>query len=159
MQDNINLSNNWYIYHNKDNKWSRDTFVKIYEITDSSSFWKLYNNMDKLNFLSTKHLFLMKNDNIPLWEEECNKNGGCWSYKVNEVYALKLWEDLSIYMVCEQLSSVSDDIIGLSMCIKKNNFCVIKIWSSDSKNNSLKLLNNDILKRWGLNVIYISHII
>ena len=38
-----------------------------------------------------------------------------------------------------------------------NNNVVIKIWNKISKNNSLKLLNSEILKKWGTDIIYIAH--
>jgi len=40
---------------------------------------------------------------------------------------------------------------------KKNNNTVIKIWNKNSKNNSLKLINENILKKWGMDIIYIAH--
>ena len=33
----------------------------------------------------------------------------------------------------------------------------LKIWNKDSKNNSLNLINKNILKKWGLDIIYIAH--
>jgi hypothetical protein len=51
----------------------------------------------------------------------------------------------------------NDEILGLSLCLKKNNNVVVKIWNKSSKNNSLKLLNNNILKKWGTEIIYIAH--
>jgi hypothetical protein len=42
--------------------------------------------------------------------------------------------------------------------LKKNNSCVIKVWNKNSKNNSLLLLNENILKKWGMDIIYIAHI-
>ena len=47
--------------------------------------------------------------------------------------------------------------MGLSICLKKNNNTVVKIWNKNSKNNSLKLINNTILNKWGMDIIYIAH--
>ena len=94
----------------------------------------------------------------PIWEDPKNINGGCWSFKVPDDQAHELWEDLSIYLVCEQLCpTITDEIVGLSICLKKNNNAVIKIWNKKSKNNSLKLINEYILKKWGTDIIYIAH--
>ena len=41
---------------------------------------------------------------------------------------------------------------------KKNNYSVVKIWNKNSKDNSLSLLNENILKKWGMDIIYIAHI-
>ena len=51
-----------------------------------------------------------------------------------------------------------ESITGLSICLKKNNYCVIKIWNKNSKDNSLSLINESILKKWGMDIIYIAHI-
>ena len=159
MDNSITLLNEWNLYYNNSNVWSEKSFTKLYQITNSSLFWKLYNNIEQLNLITDKHLFIMKNKILPIWEDTNNKNGGCWSFKISENQVMKLWEDLSVYMVCEDLCpTISNEIAGLSVCIKKNNFCVIKIWNTNSKNNSLKLINKDILEKWGINIIYIAHI-
>ena len=94
----------------------------------------------------------------PMWEDPINRKGGCWSYKVHENQAQELWDDLSVYLVTEKLSKKENDITGLSICLKKNNYSVIKIWNKNSKDNSLVLLNEAILKKWGMDIIYIAHI-
>ena len=148
--------NIWYHY-DKDN-WKLSGYKKIYEINDISSFWKLYNNWHKLDGILNKHLFLMRHNITPIWEDPININGGCWSYKINDELALDLWEDLSTYLICEQISPIiSSEILGISISSKKNNNVVIKIWNQNSKNNSLKILNDAILKKWGTDVIYIAH--
>jgi hypothetical protein len=79
-----------------------------------------------------------------------NSNGGCWSFKILEENSEEFWEDLSVYLVCNKLcETISDEIVGLSICLKKNNNVVIKIWNTNSKNNSLKLINEKILKQMG----------
>ena len=65
--------------------------------------------------------------------------------------------DLSLFLITNQISNLEDDILGLSICQKKNNYSVIKIWNKNSKNNSLTNINKDILKKWGIDIIYISH--
>jgi len=123
-----------------------------------NDFWQLYNNWDKLGGINQKHYFLMQKEITPIWEDENNRKGGCWSFKVHENQAQELWDDLSIYLVTEKLSSKQNDITGLSICLKKNNYSVVKIWNRNSKDNSLALLNEAILKKWGMDIIYIAHI-
>jgi len=152
------FQNNWTIwYHNSKDDWTINGYKKLYTIKNIEDYWKLYNNWDKLGTINNKHFFIMKNEITPIWEDKNNKNGGCWSYKVTENMAQQLWDDLSLYLVTEQLSSIENDIVGLSACLKKNNFSVIKIWNKESKNNSLNLLANEILKKYGHDIIYIAH--
>jgi translation initiation factor 4E len=156
--NNIELTNKWKLwYHHEKDNWTLSGYKQIYEIIDTKSFWNLYNNWDKIKGINYKHYFLMKDDITPLWEDFANINGGCWSFKVHESLAFKLWTDLSVYLVCNELIKNNNDLVGLSVCLKKNNYSVIKIWNKDSKNNSLSQINKEIIKRWGTDIIYIAH--
>lgn len=156
--DNIIELDKWSLwYHHEKDNWKISGYKKIYEINNSTDFWKFYNNWDKIKGIHYKHYFLMKNEIIPLWEDIENINGGCWSFKVSEDQTLNLWTDLSVYLVCNQLLNNNSDIVGLSVCLKKNNNSVIKIWNKNSKNSSLNNINIDIIKKWGTDIIYIAH--
>jgi hypothetical protein len=149
--------NIWY-HFDKDN-WTLSGYKKIYEIKTIKDFWSFYNNWEKVGGVTNKHFFVMREDVTPIWEDEKNINGGCWSFKIQEENADELWEDLSVYMMCDELCpSIQNEIMGLSLCLKKNNNCVVKIWNKNCKNNSLKLINEKILKKWGMEIIYIAHI-
>ena len=153
------LDNTWnlWFHHEKDN-WKLSGYRQFYSIKTIEDFWKMYNNWDKVGGVTNKHFFFMKDKVTPIWEDSNNINGGCWSFKVHEEQAYNLWEDLSVYMLCGKLCpTISDEILGLSICLKKNNNVVIKIWNKKSKSNSLKLINESILKKWGTDIIYIAH--
>jgi len=156
---NTELSSQWNIwYHHEKDNWKISGYKKIYEIKTVSDFWKFYNNWDKVGGVTNKHFFLMKEGVNPIWEDPLNINGGCWSFKIQEEQAEELWKDLSTYLVCNKLClTIPEEIMGLSVCLKKNNNTVIKIWNKNSKNNSLKLINETILKKWGMDIIYIAH--
>ena len=153
------LSSQWNIwYHHEKDNWKLSGYKKIYEIKTVKDFWKFYNNWDKVGGVTNKHFFIMKEGVNPIWEDPLNINGGCWSFKIQEEQAEELWEDLSTYLVCNKLClTIPEEIMGLSVCLKKNNNTVIKIWNKNSKNNSLKLINETILKKWGMDIIYIAH--
>jgi hypothetical protein len=155
----LKIPNEWclWYHHDKDN-WKINGFKNIYTISSTEKFWQLYNNWEKLGGINQKQYFLMQKNIGPLWEDVQNKNGGCWSFKIHEAQAQELWDDLSIYLITENLSKKQNNITGLSICLKKNNHSVIKIWNRNSKDNSLSLLNDNILKKWGMDVIYIAHI-
>jgi hypothetical protein len=156
---NTLLYNKWnlWFHYDKDN-WELNGYKKFYEIVTIKDFWSMYNNWDKIGGITSKHLFVMKDNVTPLWEDKININGGCWSFKVSEDLAEELFEDLSVYLVCNELCpSIPNEVVGLSLCLKKNNNTVIKIWNTNSKNNSLKLIHEEILKKWGMDIIYIAH--
>ena len=159
MKEN-NFTDMWKLwYHHEKDNWKISGYRDIYKISTAEEFWKLYNNWDSIGGISNKHFFLMKNDIKPLWEDPNNINGGCWSFKLLESNAKELWEELSMLITTNSLlnKNVNDELVGLSICIKKNNYCVIKVWNKNSKNNSFKTIKKDILEKWGTDIIYIAN--
>jgi len=153
------LSSTWNLWCHKDiDSWKINSFEKLFDINTVKDFWQLTNSWDKLGGVSNRYYFIMRENVKPIWEDKQNINGGCWSFKTTDEYVDELWYDLSMYLVCENISKIPSDIVGLSICQKKNNNIVIKIWNKTSSKNSLKLLNNDILKKWGTDIIYIAHL-
>ena len=155
-----NFSYKWKLwYHYEKDNWNISAYKHIYTISNPNNFWKLYNNLDKIGGITSNHFFLIREDTIPLWEDEKNINGGSWSFKIYEDNVDDIWLDLSIYLLCDILCpTISDEIMGLSISPKKNNYYIIKIWNNNSEHNSLKLINDKLLLKWGIDIIYISHI-
>ena len=86
-------------------------------------------------------LFIMKEGITPLWEDIHNRNGGCFSYKINNKFVAQIWKDLSYSLMGETLTEkelFNNNINGITISPKKN-FCIIKIWLT-------KLLDEDIRK-------------
>jgi hypothetical protein len=144
-------------YHHSQNNWRIDGYKKIFTIKNIKDYWDLHNNINKIGGINNQHFFLMRNGIEPIWEDEKNKFGGCWSIKLLSDKSYDLWERLSLYMVGESLIKDSLSINGLSICFKSSMSSVIKIWNSDNNNNSLNQLPNDILKEYGLNILYKPH--
>ena len=157
----MEFNNEWNLwYHHTKDLWTIDGYKSIYNIKNAKDFWSFYNNWDQIGGLLSKQFFLMKENIKPIWEDESNKNGGCWSFKVNDSFVFELWEELSILLVTNELliNNYKDEIVGLSICLKKNNFCVVKIWNNNCKNNSIKIINPQVLEKWGLDLIYIANV-
>lgn len=159
--EEYNLSNTFKVWkHIVKNNWSINGYKCIYTFNNGVQFWQLYNNWNKLGTILDKPLFLMKENVQPIWEDENNINGGCWSFKIFNSQAEELWEELSTLFVTNNLlndTNIDDEILGLSISIKKNNYIVIKIWNRNNKNNSIININKNILNKWGTDIIYISH--
>ena len=80
-------------------------------------------------------LFIMRDGIKPMWEDPKNKNGGCFSYKINNKNVSSVWKNLSYSLVGESLTldkNVRPFINGITISPKKN-FCIIKIWLSTCK--------------------------
>ena len=154
---NSNLKYIWNVwYHHEKDNWKISGYKKIYQIKTIGDFWTFYNNLDKVGGITSKHFFLIKNNITPIWEDIQNINGGCWSFKIHEEIVEELWEDLSVLLVTNELVQGTISL-GISLTLKKNNTCVVKIWNDDSNKNSIKYINKNILKKWGTDIIYIAH--
>ena len=101
--------------------------------------------------------FLMKDDILPLWEDEKNINGGCWSYKIPKKDSYSSWIEIAIDVCGEYLiSNENSNIInGISISPKKN-FCIIKIWNNKIVKNN-KLLSKNIYNLNIDNCLYKAH--
>ena len=140
------LNNKWILWFHDpiDNDWSFESYINIHTINTIESFWEVFNNINKLN-IENGMFFLMKDGIKPMWEDEKNKNGGCWSFKILKENIYETWLDLIINCINETILtdvSINDVINGLSVSPKKT-FCIVKIWI---KNNISKdIINNNII--------------
>ena len=58
----------------------------------------------------------------PMWEDDNNKNGGCWSFKISSDSLDKIWDVLSSYLVGENIGNNYDNsmkINGISFSPKR----------------------------------------
>ena len=75
-------------------------------------------------------LFLMRKGINPIWEDERNRNGGCFSYKIINKDVPGAWKQMSYLLVGETMSdnvNILSHINGITISPKKN-FCIMKVW-------------------------------
>ena len=78
-------------------------------------------------------LFLMRDTIKPIWEDKKNRDGGCFSYKVNNQNVFAVWKYLGFLLAGDGISrdkNVLKEINGITISPKKS-FCIIKIWLSN----------------------------
>ena len=152
-------------YHHELNNWKVEGYRKIFHIKNIKDFWDLHNNIDCIGGITNQHFFLMKDNVLPIWEDTANRNGGSWSIKLNDISnALNVWLKLSMLMAGEMIVKdekhrVSKLVVGLSINLRNQNTCIIKIWNRDANYSSINLLNDDIIKEFGYNIIYKKNIV
>ena len=139
------LNNNWTLwFHNPEsNEWGEDSYTKIYKFNTIEQFWALFNKIPLLH-LSTGMYFLMKEDILPLWEDDNNINGGCWSYKVGKKEASQSYLDLLKAIITEKSCPNKNEIINGASISPKKGFCIIKVWNNDSNFSDPNLLSPEI---------------
>jgi len=154
------LPNKWTLwYHKSHNDFTINGYKSIYQIETIDNYWNLHNSWNINGGIIKNQLYIMKENIKPIWEDPENAKGGRWSFKVKLSQAQKLWDDLACYLVSGNLITNSNEVTGISCSIKKKSWAVIKIWNNNQKNTSLKNIHPDILKKWGLEIIYIANVI
>lgn len=145
ISDTLQSSWNLYFHDPFNNNWDKKSFYNIYTINNINEFWDLFNSIKK--FMNTGMFFLMRNNIIPLWEEEENKNGGYISYKIKNSSFITEIEEILIKLLSEK--TLKDNYIkdynivnGISISPKKH-FSIVRIWLKNMKYNDLKYFNVD----------------
>ena len=139
------LNTNWILwYHPLDEpNWTKDTYIKLTEISTLEKFFKTYNSFSSFN---KGMFFLMRKDIFPQWEDESNINGGYWSFKIPKNISDDAWKNLSIACIGESLTKNCKDmqnINGISFSPKINN-SIIKILNRDSTKSDSSQLTEKI---------------
>lgn len=157
-----NFKNEWTIWiYDKANDWSRDNLKKVKSIKTIDDFIKLDKNLrNNCQNILNKHIFIMKNEILPLWEEKENINGGCWTFKSSIYDSLDHFLHIFLLLITNNFLSneLNNDINGITYCPKNNNICIIQVW-----NNNFEKLSNIkhhfyIRETYQYNIIYKKHI-
>lgn len=158
MMDDIKFEHKYVLWcHDINNKnWDLSSYNEMYVIDDVASFWRVFNNISKFDY-HNRHFYLMKEGITPMWEDSNNKNGGVCSFRTLLSDSLELFENLSVHMICDLLSSDPKDITGVIFS-PKNSWAIVKIWNRDSKKDLTKMINQEILDKYSkLSIQYKSH--
>ena len=162
------LNTHWVVwYHNpSDQSWTSDSYKDILELQSIEDFLVLKNSWNTcLPEVSEGMYFVMRKtlDGIPIfpmWEDEHNKKGGVWSFKINKEDAVNIWFKLCAHVIGENICENIDDckyINGVSISPKKN-FCIVKIWSSTNDISDTSTLASSMIFLNLNEVLYSSHV-
>ena len=129
------LSDKWTIWAHlpHDIDWSLKSYSKLLTFNHIEEIITLNNTIpDKM--IKNCMLFMMKDGITPIWEDEQNRNGGCFSYRISNKHISEIWNNLCYKIVgrsCCKNKRLLDTINGVTVSPKKN-FCILKIWLSTS---------------------------
>jgi hypothetical protein len=139
------LNNKWSLYYHliNNNDWSIDSYQKLIEFDNLEQTIENYKYIDE-DILKKTMLFLMRENINPIWEDENNINGACYSFKIQNKNITNVWKNISYSLVSENLlSENTDKINGISVSPKKF-FCILKIWIKDTTLSNAKFLNDNL---------------
>jgi len=132
--DSINeykLSQKWtfYIHLQNTSDWSYESYYKIMPI---HTVYDAVHMIQEVSFDIIKKtiLFVMRDNIKPMWEDESNREGGGFSFRVYNKNVEKVWKTLFYRLMGDTLTTnkeVANQIMGISLSPKKS-FCIIKIW-------------------------------
>ena len=125
------LSDGWILWAHlpHDTDWSLKSYMKIYEFNTVEQAITITETLPPV-LVTNCMLFLMRKGINPIWEDERNRNGGCFSYKIPNKDVPDAWKQLSYSLVGETMSDnkkLLPHINGITISPKKN-FCIIKVW-------------------------------
>jgi translation initiation factor 4E len=142
------LSKKWVVWghYQHENNWDIQSYTKIHTITYAEELFELLQLLSE-KLITNYMLFMMREGVNPMWEDEQNKQGGCFSYKVDNKFVKEIWNDLCYCIAGNSITteSVYHDITGISISPKKN-FCILKIWMSSCKFQDASVMNIKQLK-------------
>ena len=126
------LNGKWDLYYHlpNDSSWSLSSYKSIMNgITNVEEVNSLNKHVSE-NIVKNTMLFVMKSGITPMWEDEENKNGGCFSFKVLNKHVHGIWKQLFCALCGETLcvdKNNNEFINGITISPKKH-FCIIKVW-------------------------------
>lgn len=141
------LSDKWTLWAHlpHDTDWSINSYKKIYNTSTVEETIAIMETLPQI-LVQNCMLFLMREGIKPIWEDEKNRNGGCFSYKVANKNVYEVWKELSYVVVGGTVSEQNNfvnKVTGITISPKKN-FCIIKIWMNDCSNQNPNIVNQNI---------------
>jgi hypothetical protein len=124
------LTDSWVLWAHlpQETSWSMDSYISIMTIQYVEEMISLIHTLPEKLIVDCM-FFLMKENITPTWEDERNKSGGCFSYKITHRIP-EVWKNVSYSLIGNTLTtdtSFHKDITGISISPKKN-FCILKVW-------------------------------
>lgn len=154
------LNDSWCLWAHlpHDADWSLDSYKLLYKFKTVEETVSLINNLPE-KCIKNCMLFIMRENINPIWEDEKNREGGCFSFKIGNKLIKDIWETLTYSLVGENIFTSEKNnlkINGITISPKKN-FCIIKIWLNTCEYQDLKGLN-EILDLQNETFIFKKHL-
>jgi hypothetical protein len=135
------LNSHWTVWVHKSppsDDWTLASYEKKYVISSIGSFWRFFNNFISIDRYCN-HIYIMREDIAPIWEDVNNKFGGITSIKIDSIQrgtrtdiSIETIVMLTLMMMNETLVKNSKRINGIEFSIKRRS-TLIKIWCNGFK--------------------------
>ena len=141
------LSDRWTVWAHlpHDTDWTVNSYKKIITFQTVEECIAITETMPGV-LVKNCMMFIMREGITPVWEDPQNRNGGCFSYKIVNKIVHEVWKEMTYVLVGETMSvntSFTSGVTGITISPKKN-FCIIKIWMRDCKNQNPAIVSQDL---------------
>jgi hypothetical protein len=150
VEEKINqhkLETSWclWVHLPHDTDWSLKSYKLIYTFNSIEETISLINNLPE-KLIKNCMLFIMRKNIFPIWEDDKNKEGGCFSFKVINKFVKNTWEKLTYLLVGENIliENMNNLLINGITISPKKNFCIIKIWLNTCEYDNPICLNKEL---------------
>ena len=129
----------------QDPDWSVKSYKKIYQYKNVEEVVAITESLPE-GLIKNCMLFVMREGITPMWEDQKNRNGGCFSYKVSNKNVYEVWRDLTYVLVGESISNnitFVNSVTGITISPKKN-FCIVKIWMTNCDHQNPQVVTSDV---------------
>lgn len=135
------LNDSWVLYfHDPDNEaWDEKSYHTVATMSTASEVSQVSKVFSEA--WSKGMFFVMREHIKPVWEDECNRNGGCFSFKVMKPEVATFWDVFLKKVTGETMITNEKDrrenwdkICGISISPKRN-YCILRLWVSEKSWN------------------------
>ncbi len=144
MNNYHTLNDKWNLWAHlpHDTDWSINSYKKITDIENIETALSIKEAVPD-TMIKNCMIFCMRNNISPTWEDVNNRNGGSFSFKINNSDIYDVWNELLMNLISEML--IKDEILnrsinGITVSPKKN-FCIVKVWMKTCDIQNIKLFN------------------
>ena len=97
------LNDKWVAWYHYDiNVWTVDSFRKLVKLETVEDFWYFVDALKTLNNILIEHVYFIRDGIMPMWEDKRNRNGGCWSLKIDIKDCYTIFVKILMFLVCEK---------------------------------------------------------
>ena len=147
LNDFHRLKYKWNLWAHlpQDPDWTVKSYKEIYQFKNVEETVAITESLPE-GLIKNCMLFIMRDGINPMWEDQKNRNGGSFSYKVSNKHVYETWRDLTYVLIGENISnnvSFVNSVTGITISPKKN-FCIVKIWMTNCDHQNPQIVTSDI---------------
>lgn len=139
---NSSIDDKWmmYIHLPHDNNWNVSSYKNIYSVNNIQDCFSLFHSIPN-TFIHKSMMFFMRKHIKPVWEDEHNRNGGSFSFKITalndmspEEIVATTFKQLCYAIITNTLSPNKDFINAINgiTISPKRHFYILKLWMANT---------------------------